>query len=690
MNTSRLAAILLLIFLLACGAAVALAAKACDPAAERSLVEGKKLSDSGQYARAIRMWERALGDELLGPVACILSARAYRSLGDAPREEALLQEFLKKHPDSPYRRIAQDALVDALSAQGKPETRSVLQEVSRIAPREEQPALTLRMARVERNLGNHSAAADLYRRLMLSHPATVEGLAASEELTKLVFLGKADAPKFSNQEQLSRADALFKAGRFDLAVDIYRTLLKKSAADIPLSLKVARCLYRDRRNREAVQHLKKLLDAKLSDKERMEASHLLSLLYWRLDMARDFEEISQRLIEKGSPEMKRKALFNLAAFHLERHKLDQAESFFKRFLKAGPDRSGRVNAMWKIAWIRYARKQYSNAAADFRAAGNESSNGKLLIPSKYWQARSLMLCDRMKDAQPILAEIVRVRPFDYYGLEAARLLKTMGAAPEKPSAEKPFPNLKLADQQRSLKYVAAGEKLMELGFHEFALVNLEALPGTVKCAPPVAFLRAKAAHGARQYRRAREVLAADFAGFLESPPATAPKEFIEIAFPRVHTNHTLRNASKHAVDPYLVWAVIRQESLYDESAVSPAGALGLMQVTPAASGLVKSNQRASAAVIAKIMDPEQNISFGVGILAKNLRSFKGDLVPAIASYNADIRKVKDWVRRNGKMQQDEFIESIPYLETRLYVKKVLAGYRAYAYFHKKKDLAGYW
>jgi soluble lytic murein transglycosylase len=135
---------------------------------------------------------------------------------------------------------------------------------------------------------------------------------------------------------------------------------------------------------------------------------------------------------------------------------------------------------------------------------------------------------------------------------------------------------------------------------------------------------------------------------------------------------------------------MRQESLYDESAVSPAGALGLMQVTPRATGLTGRKGKIPSKLIAQILEPKKNIAFGVRILAGNVRSFNGKLVPAIASYNADIGKVRQWVKRNRTMDQDEFIENIPYSETRQYVKKVLAGYRAYTYLHRKKDLAGYW
>jgi soluble lytic murein transglycosylase len=157
----------------------------------------------------------------------------------------------------------------------------------------------------------------------------------------------------------------------------------------------------------------------------------------------------------------------------------------------------------------------------------------------------------------------------------------------------------------------------------------------------------------------------------------------------VHFSEAVRTAEKHRVDPHLVWAIIRQESRYDASVVSPAGAMGLMQVTPAAAGLSKKG-KIPAAAIAEILEPKTNLAHGTRILAKNLEVFKGKIIPAVASYNADIRKVRDWIRQNGKMKQDEFIENMPYLETRIYVKKVLAGYSAYSLLHRKGDLAGLW
>jgi soluble lytic murein transglycosylase len=115
-----------------------------------------------------------------------------------------------------------------------------------------------------------------------------------------------------------------------------------------------------------------------------------------------------------------------------------------------------------------------------------------------------------------------------------------------------------------------------------------------------------------------------------------------------------------------------------------------MQVTPRAAGLAGPGQAASPRAIAVLLDPKKNVAYGTRILGANLRRFGGRVVPAIASYNADIRKVRHWYRHRGKMKQDEFIEMIPYLETRQYVKKVLAGYMAYSQLHRRKNIAGLW
>ncbi|MEJ2716085.1 MAG: transglycosylase SLT domain-containing protein [Deltaproteobacteria bacterium] len=660
------------------------------PMQEYLFLEGKKLYDAGKPARAIQAWKNLPPDRVYAPVAAILVARSHRRLGRPDRAEAVLRRFLQKYPTSPYRHIARDALVEALSAQGKPEARGMLTSMLATARNGERPALILRAARLERRLGNFKAASVQYQKLFLHYPASIEGLKAANELARMVFVGKAPPPDFSDEEHLARAERLCRKGRFDLAAYTYKALLKKNPSDRKLALKLARCHYKDRQNRKAIRLLKTLLKGKLQTQDRAEALYLLSLLYWRKDREREFEAACSKIIQSGTPKLKRKALFNLAASHLEKKRLSKAEHYFTKLLALGPSRSTTVDVLWKMAWIHYKEKQYLKAASTFRRARISASSGNMLIAAKYWQGRSLIRCGRTAEGESLLREIAESAPLKYYGAEAARVMKARGRrVSPRNHAGRAFPSLAVSPKLRASNRVVVAERLMKSDVPEFALLQLDALPGSVKSTRAIAFLRAKAAHAAGRYRLARDILAEQFGHLMTNPPANAPKEFVELAFPRVHFNETLQAATKHAVDPYLVWSVIRQESLYDASAVSPAGALGLMQVMPRSTGLVRKGRPVPAKVIARILDPAENLAFGIRILARNLQAFKGRLVPAIASYNADIRKVRQWVRQNGNLKQDEFIESI-HLETRLYVKKVLANYRAYTYLHRRKDLAGYW
>jgi soluble lytic murein transglycosylase len=660
------------------------------PVPEYLFTEGLKHYQAGELDRAAQTWENIYGESTYGPVAYLLLANAKQKIGNHDAAETLLKDYFRKYPNGIYHNTAREMLADALYNQGKAEAVEMHSQLIAKAAEKDKPGLILRLADLEKRLGNYSSAASHYTTVFLNYPATVEGLKAGEDLAWMVFHSKIPRPVYSESEQLARAGRLYGRGRFDLAANAYQELLKAKPTDKGLMLKLARSRFKERQNQKAIALLKDVIKGDVSENDKLEALHLLSLVYWRLDRDKDFESSCKEIVEKGTPRYKRKALYNLAAHSMERKRFSEAESYFKRLASISPDQSVKADVKWKTAWIKYWERKYPDAAEAFREARTLSPSGKLGNASQYWQARSLILANRSKEAEPLLKEVIKSSPLDYYAAEASKVLQALGVTYSPDNKPAQFPDVSLTPAQSSDKLVIAATKLMEKGLYGFALLNLEALPKATKSTPAIAFLSAKVAYNAGKYFQAQEMLAAAFGRMVENPPENAPAEFIEMAFPRIHFAETTKAAEKHAMDPNLVWAVVRQESRYDASAVSPAGALGLMQVTPEAAGLTKKGGKIPARAIAEIMEPTHNITHGVRILSKNLSTFKGKVIPAVAAYNADVRKVKDWLKRNDKMKQDEFVESIPYLETRIYVKKVLAGYRAYERLHRKKDLVGFW
>jgi TolA-binding protein len=149
------------------------------------LMKGKHYG--GELDRASEVWTNIFPDTLYGPIAYLLLAQGKQRAGNDEAAEAFLQECLKRHSNSVYCDLARRTLAEVLFRQGKGEAKSLLLSLIAKASDKDKPALTLKLAELERRLGNHSEAATQYRTLFLNYPASVEGLKAADDLASMVF-----------------------------------------------------------------------------------------------------------------------------------------------------------------------------------------------------------------------------------------------------------------------------------------------------------------------------------------------------------------------------------------------------------------------------------------------------------------------------------------------------------------------
>ncbi|MCK5690094.1 lytic transglycosylase domain-containing protein, partial [Myxococcota bacterium] len=149
-------------------------------------------------------------------------------------------------------------------------------------------------------------------------------------------------------------------------------------------------------------------------------------------------------------------------------------------------------------------------------------------------------------------------------------------------------------------------------------------------------------------------------------------------YPASYAKIITRAARKSRVAPALAIALTRQESGFRPDAVSASGALGLMQLMPqTATLLLRENKRRTKVSKEIILNPETNAKLGTTYLGRMLRAFRGNVEYALAAYNAGPGSVTKWRQARGEMPSDIFVEEIPFSETRTYVKRVLAGRRAW-------------
>lgn len=147
---------------------------------------------------------------------------------------------------------------------------------------------------------------------------------------------------------------------------------------------------------------------------------------------------------------------------------------------------------------------------------------------------------------------------------------------------------------------------------------------------------------------------------------------LEIRFPVIFKDVVMRNAKHYDIDPDWVYAVIRQESAFLHNARSPVGAQGMMQIMPATGKLLARQMKIPTPTPQDLATPETNIRMGTFYLADLLKQFNGNMILATASYNAGPHRAKAWQPKYGPMEGDIWVDTIPFKETREYVKNILA------------------
>ena len=151
----------------------------------------------------------------------------------------------------------------------------------------------------------------------------------------------------------------------------------------------------------------------------------------------------------------------------------------------------------------------------------------------------------------------------------------------------------------------------------------------------------------------------------------------ELAFPLYYADRIVPAANRRGVDPFLVLALIKQESAFRTEARSPAGARGLMQIMPATGREWVNRLRLAAIVEEDLYDPDLNLQLGTAYLAHLIGQFDGSVEKALAAYNGGPTNVRRWEAQLPDRQQETFIESIGFHETRTYVRTVLNHYHRY-------------
>ncbi len=354
-----------------------------------------------------------------------------------------------------------------------------------------------------------------------------------------------------------------------------------------------------------------------------------------------------------------------------------------------PSGDMRAEAFWIVAHdaignddLAAAREALSRYFELFPVEDGWYSSGR----SGYWLGRVEQLAGNTESAVKRYEHVIATAPLTYYMVLAHARLRAIDPvrataliarlAPPGGRLTTRFPE-ELLEQYRSL---ATGIELMRLGLTtrgKRELRRLVADPGT-----PADLHLATAALFRRMgsFVEAREVASIGESDWRHRYPTGNDLARWTLAYPRAYEEEVAKAAKESGVDEALIYAVMREESGFNDDIESWANAIGLMQlILPTARSMgrrlgIRVDRRA-------LRRPLVNLRLGAGYLAYLEEKFDGNPALVIAGYNAGEGAVESWIEKRGGEPLDEFVERIPYRQTRGYTKRVLASYAVYSFLY---------
>jgi len=604
----------------------------------------------------------------LEPWGALLLGEALAGAGRSAEALQLLDEAAAADPDGPLGRRAEVPAALALAHAGRLDEARQRLEALLAAQRGPAAELRLALARALAAAGEKKEAVEQYRRIWREHPDLPEAEHAARALAALGVVPAADAA-----DRIARADRLVARGHAARALRELEGLAVEGRGE-DLALLRARALSGADRKAEAEEVLAPALRREAPAPVRTQALELAA----RLAMRRGDVDAAlghlRRLEKEASGAAAREAAFLAAFFLYDAGRFAEAEAAFRAFAAKYRSGSRADEAVWYTAWTLYKQGKREAAAKELAALEQRFPRSSLVDQAIYWRARALEAA-RPAAAEKLYRRVIDRDPAGWYALLARQRLG--GKAPPFRLDAVPLAGGAKRARAKQPALVAArlarAEALYAAGLIEEGGAELDAAIAGRRDTGLLA-AAAELARGAGDHHRAWQLGLYRLGGL---------RGAADLAFPQAFAEEVREAARRFGVDPHFVWSIMRQESGFRPRVRSPAAAVGLMQLLPTTAERIAGLLQRPADEAKRLEDPRINVTFGTWYLGALLDRFEGSVALAAAAYNAGPPAVARWMAEPARrdLPLDEFVESIPFRETRHYVKRVVGNLQTYRLIH---------
>lgn len=651
-----------------------------------NLARGVTLIQAGRFAEALSLvGSPALASTPLAKHAAYYTGLAQLRLARLPDAR---QRFAALVASQPAGYLSQSAVLggaEAAEAQGDFRSAADLYEGLSAKKIVDPDEVLFRLARAAELSGDRSRAVRAYLRLYYEFPLTDIGASADVELARLKGLDPIMPSSERYALELGRAERLFGARKYANARQSFVELRSVAAGDDRdlVDLRLAECDHYLRRYQDARAGLWPYLDRG----SRVAEARFFYLTATRETGARDeYVRLSRELVERfPDSSWAEETLNNLATHYILDNDDEQANGVFRELSERFPSGRFAERAAWKAGWWAYKNGRYDEATRRFEEATAAFPRSDYRPSFLYWAARAR---DRLGDRASANARYA-ILTIDYlnsyYGRLAARTLDGRGERVAPVAFRVPERAVATTGSSESgSEEPDAGppptaeliRTLLAVGLYDEAINELVYAQRMWGDSPMLQATLGWAYAKTGDFRRGINAVKRAYPQYLSAAGSTLPPELLKVLFPLEYWPLIRQHSVSRNLDPYLVAALVAQESTFIPDIKSHANAIGLMQIVPLTGrryARVAGVRRYSTALLST---PDANVRIGTAYFADLIRRFGGSHL-ALASYNAGEYRVGRWIAERPGLDRDEFIDDIPFPETQNYVKKILGSAEDY-------------
>jgi soluble lytic murein transglycosylase len=632
----------------------------------------------------------------IGDYAFFYRAESEAALGS--RKEALRDyaTVYTKYADSLKARDARLRAAELML--GLNDANGAIKELARLVEEKDADALFF-TAQAYEALGDTNRALGLYRTVYYETPATTASPKAEGRLAALGVAIKENPGSFD--EQRNRADRLFEAQEYWAASQAFENLVKlypEGERIDEINFRRGVSLVQAKQPAQAVLPLSKV-GGRNADLQ-AEALFYQAQALRSSNRAGESAVIVDRLVSQF-PRHRR----TIQALHDLINSLDKAgrqadaATRKRQLLSLYPKTEQAAEASYELGAYAYQLKNYAEAARllEQHLLNYRYPESKFLGEAGFLAAKSHERLGNRGRALALYEAVMERYTYGYHGIMAGRRSAALRNAERGLQAEQARQGSDLERMRRNLTAVervqetaddSAGAQVSKAD--ELAVIQVEdpamkELNQALRKAPnsPRLNLRLAQIYSRKgDHFQATLILRRGYPDIYSYRDADVPREAWEIFFPLFYWDAIKQEARRYGVDPYFAAGLIRQESVFNSNAISRVGARGLMQLMPTTGQLVSRQQGGGNVSANDLLNPQLNIKLGMNYLAQMIGQL-GRPEYAAAGYNAGPGRARAWVAARGALDMEDWIESIPFSETRGYVQGVLRFAANYRRFYKE-------